>query len=91
MKKVPDRKEENQGKCDFSPDFISLLQTVFSKKVPYFIFLCDLECYKAFWGVFILTCLCRLPFLRTVIIFTGTVVRISRRIFRRKAEEVITV
>jgi hypothetical protein len=33
-KKVPDRKEENQGKCDFSPDFISLLQTVFSKKVP---------------------------------------------------------
>jgi hypothetical protein len=31
-KKLPDRKEENQGKCDLSPDFISLLQTVFSKK-----------------------------------------------------------
>jgi hypothetical protein len=31
-KNVADRKEENQGKCDFSSDFISLLQTVFSKK-----------------------------------------------------------
>jgi hypothetical protein len=37
-KKVADIREENQGKCDFSPDFISLLQTVFSKKKCYISF-----------------------------------------------------
>jgi len=87
---VPDRKEENQWKCDFSLDFISLLQTVFSKKFHISFFFETLECYKAFGEVFILTWLYHLPILRTTIIFIRPVVCIRRRIFRREAEEVIS-